>query len=232
MCSSFSGSLWSLDRRTPGAVAAVSNYRPHAPQGKTTDPWIKQVIATHFAQHCSSLPSCSVSKQQTANFCLFPSPSPIFTGSSTGFKQQHALHCHWQWPAILIYPIWNQRNMQWGGTPISVSCSECVLRCQVPGCVFTPSEFSLFLSSVLLKHKVWSFPWSNHFPDASCEFARKVMSGVGCVLLSHAECSNRFLMRGSSDVTGGVGCINSWIWYIKSSLLFPLCDSMVGNHVI
>lgn len=45
--------------------------------------------------------------------------------------------------------------------------------------------------------------------NAPCEFARKVMSGVGCVLLSHAACSKRSLMRGSSDVTGRVGCINS-----------------------
>ena len=54
-------------------------------KGETSELWGEEVIATHFTQHCSSLPSCSVSKQQTANFCFSSSPPPILLshGSSS-----------------------------------------------------------------------------------------------------------------------------------------------------
>lgn len=114
-----------------------------------TREWSRWLLHTSLHIAHRSLPvQCQSNRPQT--FVSSHHHPPILftflqlsTGSSAGFKQQHALHCHWQWPALLIYPIWNQRNMQRGGTPISVSCSECGLRCQVPGCVFTPSLFSL-----------------------------------------------------------------------------------------
>lgn len=114
--------------------------------------------------------------------------------------------------------------MRRGGTPISVSFSEHVALSGARVCIHCPS-----LSCVSFKHAVWSFSMIQSLTRWFLQTCQE--SGVVCVLLSHAGCSNRSLIRGSSDVTGRVGCINSWIWSIKSSLFSPLCDSVVGNHI-
>lgn len=113
----------------------------------------------NWVDHCSTQRSSTLFiapfllsvKATDCKVLSLPIIIPLLLTSHTslqGVLQASSSNMHWhsQWPPLLIYPIWNQRNMQWGGTPISVSSSEWPLRCQLPGCVFRPSQFSRWLS--------------------------------------------------------------------------------------